>query len=123
MRKVIFFLLLATLFSCEKVVEKPKNLLPKDKMAEVMADFAIYDQSYSVNSNINMENASRFVLKKYNIKGQDYVDSYKYYVANPDDLDDIIENAKEIIKNKDFKAKEYIEKMEKQNTSATSIEK
>jgi hypothetical protein len=39
-------------------------------MSEVIADFAIYDQSYTINPNTNMEINSRFVLKNITLQQQ-----------------------------------------------------
>ena len=70
MRFFIAYLFLAifTLSSTE-AIEKPKDILSEEKMSEIIADFAINEQSYTIGGNINTENATRFILKKYNIKG------------------------------------------------------
>ncbi len=47
MRDFLVFFILFSLFSCEKIVDKPKNLIEKQEMAEIIADFAIYDQTYT----------------------------------------------------------------------------
>lgn len=101
--------------SCTEAIEKPKDILPEDKMSEIIADFAINDQSYNIGGNINSENATRFILKKYNIKGQLFSDSYKYYMTKPDDLKGIMDHAQQLIKTKDPKAEAYINKKLKEN--------
>ncbi len=115
MRNLIALIMLLFLSSCSEMVDKPKNLLSKEQMSEIIADFAIYDQSYSVRPETNMELASRFVLKKNKTNAVIYRDSYKYYMANPGELDDILEDAKKIIINKDPKLEDYIEKEKKEN--------
>ena len=79
-------------------------------MAEIIADFAIYDQTYTVKPDANMELVSRFVLKKHKIDAKTYRDSYKYYISNPEEMDDIFAEAKEIILDKDPKIEDNIEK-------------
>ena len=101
--------------SCEEAIQKPEHILPEEKMSEIIADFAINDQSYNIGSNINTENATRFILKKYNIKGQMFSDSYKYYMTRPDHLREIMNHAQELIKAKDPKAEAYINKKLKEN--------
>ena len=123
MRKIIFLFTLLFIFSCSEIIDKPKNLLSKDKMSEVIADFAIYDQSYTVNPNSNMEVTSRYVLLKHKITAQDYRDSYKYYVSRPNQLDKILKNAKEIILDKDPKLEDYMEKLDKKNPNLPSFVK
>ena len=115
--------MLLFIFSCSEIIDKPKNLLSKDKMSEVIADFAIYDQSYTVNPNSNMEVTSRYVLLKHKITAQDYRDSYKYYVSRPNQLDKILKNAKEIILDKDPKLEDYMEKLDKKNPNLPSFVK
>lgn len=123
MKKIIFLFTLLFIFSCSEIVEKPKNLLSKDEMSEVIADFAIYDQAYTVNPTSNLEITSRYVLKKHKITAKDYRDSYKYYISRPNQLDKILKNAKEIILDKDPKLEGYMEKLEKKNPNLPSFVK
>lgn len=115
MRRLLVFFIIFLLFSCEKIVDKPKNLIEKQEMAEIIADFAIYDQTYTVKPDANMELVSRFVLKKHKIDAKTYRESYKYYISNPEEMDDIFAEAKEIILDKDPKLEDYIEKKKKEN--------
>jgi len=113
-----YFYYIAIIFcvlACEEAIQKPAHILPEEKMSEIIADFAINDQSYAIGGNINTENATRFILKKYNIKGQLFSDSYKYYMTKPDDLREIMNKAQELIKAKDPKAEAYINKKLKEN--------
>lgn len=123
MNKIIFLFTLLFIFSCSEIVDKPKNLLSKDEMSEVIADFAIYDQSYTVNPTSNLEITSRYVLKKHKITAKDYRESYKYYISRPNQLDKILKNAKEIILDKDPKLEGYMEKLEKKNPNLPSFVK
>lgn len=123
MKKIIFLFTLLFIFSCSEIVDKPKNLLSKDEMSEVIADFAIYDQAYIVNHTSNLEITSRYVLKKHKITAKDYRDSYKYYISRPNQLDKILKNAKEIILDKDPKLEGYMEKLEKKNPNLPSFVK
>ncbi len=123
MKKIIFLFTLLFIFSCSEIVDKPKNLLSKDEMSEVIADFAIYDQAYTVNPTSNLEITSRYVLKKHKITAKDYRDSYKYYISRPNQLDKILKNAKEIILDKDPKLEGYMEKLEKKNPNLPSFVK
>ena len=113
-------ILLLVFISCGKPVDEPKNLLDKDKMAEIIADFAIYDQSYVVSPNIDQENSTRFVLKKHNIKGVDFKNSYTYYLTNPSSLDDIYDKAQKIILEKAPKMNDFLKKKKKENATPAS---
>ena len=59
---LIFFSL--TVMSCSQLIDPPKNLIPKDEMSEIIAAFALNDQFNSFLPQSDLENATRFVLKK-----------------------------------------------------------
>ena len=101
--------------SCTEAIEKPKDILSEEKMSEIIADFAINEQSYTIGGNINTENATRFILKKYNINGQLFTDSYKYYMTDPETMKEILDKAETIIVSKDPKAEVFINKKLKEN--------
>lgn len=116
MRFFIAYLFLAIFtLSCTEAIEKPKDILSQEKMSEIIADFAINEQSYTIGGNINTENATRFILKKYNIKGQLFTDSYKYYMTDPDTMKEILDEAQKIIVSKDPNAEAFINKKLKEN--------
>lgn len=116
MRFFIAYLFLAIFtLSCTEAIEKPKDILSQEKMSEIIADFAINEQSYTIGGNINTENATRFILKKYNIKGQQFTDSYKYYMTDPDTMKEILDEAQKIIVSKDPNAEAFINKKLKEN--------
>ncbi len=113
MKKLIFFFVLISLLSCGDYIDKPKNLLPEDKMAEIMADLAINDQATFMYPNSNLEAGTRYVLKTHNVKSADYIESFKYYVVK-EKMNGIVEDAQEILLKKDPKAEKYVkDKMSK----------
>lgn len=117
MRFFIAYLFLAIFtLSCTEAIEKPKDILSQEKMSEIIADFAINEQSYTIGGHINTENATRFILKKYNIKGQQFTDSYKYYMTDPDTMKEILDEAQKIIVSKDPNAEAFINKKLKENS-------
>lgn len=117
MRFFIAYLFLAIFtLSCTEAIEKPKDILSEEKMSEIIADFAINEQSYTIGGNINTENATRFILKKYNIKGQLFTDSYKYYMTDPDTMKEILDEAQKIIVSKDPNAEAFINRKLKENS-------
>lgn len=117
MRFFIAYLFLAIFtLSCTEAIEKPKDILSEEKMSEIIADFAINEQSYTIGGNIDTENATRFILKKYNIKGQQFTDSYKYYMTDPDTMKEILDEAQKIIVSKDPNAEAFINKKLKENS-------
>ncbi|MEC5157525.1 DUF4296 domain-containing protein [Chryseobacterium sp. MP_3.2] len=113
---------LCVLMSCSELIDPPKNLIPKDKMAMVIADFALNEQINNITPNNNFENTTRFELQKHKIKGVDFAESYKYYTATRD-LEEILNNAQEIVLDRDPAAKDSILTKFKENTNAPAFER
>lgn len=111
MRKLILFLLFI-IYSCQdsKPISEPKNLVPKEKMAALIADLAISDQLGILNSEGNMEVSSRYILKQYNVSAQAFTESYQYYLTSPETVKSILDDVQEIIKQKDPEASNFIDK-------------
>lgn len=114
MKRLTLFLLSLFMLGCSELIDPPKNLVPTDTMAELLAEFALNEQLGMVVSNVNLDNATRFALQQKKVKGNDFVESYKYYTATGD-IEKIMTQAQKIILNKDPAAKEYIEKKIKEN--------
>ncbi len=122
MKRWIFLLLTIALTGCTELIDPPKNLVPKDAMAELIAEFAINENLGSITENANLDNATRYALQQKKIKGQDFSDSFKYYVASGD-MDAILTRAQKIVLDKNPKAKEYIEKQLKEDRNVPVFER
>ena len=109
MRTFFFAILVLVLYSCGEVINEPKNLLEQSKMAEIIAELSINDQLASVTNNYNPDAQTRNTFKKLNTKPQDFVDSYKYYIAK-NKMKNIYVDAQEIILNKDPKTQKQLDK-------------
>lgn len=102
------------------MIDPPKKLIPKDTMAELLAEFSINEQLGMIVEDNNLDNATRYALQQKNLKGTDFVESYKYYTASGD-IDKIMTQAQKIILKKDPAAKEYIEKKVKENQNTPAF--
>lgn len=120
MKKLIFVFVLLGLFSCGDYIDKPKNLVDKGLMAEIIADLAINDQAIFIYPDKNMEAGTRAVLKSYKVKPDDFVDSFKYYVIK-EEMDGIANDAQEILLKKDPKADKYVKEKLKQNGAVMPV--
>ncbi len=120
MRKIAFVLFSFVMVACTELINQPKNLVPKDTMSEVLAEFAMNEQLTVIEQNINLDNATRFTLQQKKIKGNDFVESYKYYTASGE-IEQILNDAQDIIINKDPAAKIYIEKKLKDNKNVPAF--
>ena len=108
--KRLLSLLLLIVFACQEQVPAPSGLLSKDKMAAVMADFAIYSDAYNIDRNVNMDDIGHYILQHEDITVKQFSDSYQYYLVRAGRLNDIYERAKKIILKKDPALKEFLNK-------------
>ncbi|WP_415325173.1 DUF4296 domain-containing protein [Chryseobacterium sp. MMS23-Vi53] len=115
MKKLFFVFVLIFVVSCGgDYVDKPKNLISKGDMAEIMADLAINDQATFMYPNSNLEAGTRFILNTHKVKSDDYIQSFKYYVVKGK-INGIAEDAQKILLKKDPKAEKYIKDKVKNN--------
>ena len=84
---LIFTIGLLFLFSCaEKLIEKPDNLIPRDKMVLILKEFAIVNAAKGTNLGKLKDNGidpTTFVFEKYEIDSTQFVDSDRYYASLP----------------------------------------
>ncbi|MFC7346589.1 DUF4296 domain-containing protein [Chryseobacterium zhengzhouense] len=107
MKKLIFVFVLMCMFSCTEYIDKPKNLVDKTKMSEIIADMAINDQVINLYPGTNLESGTRFILKEHNVKTDDFVASYRYYIVKQK-MEEIINDSQKIILEKDPKSEKKI---------------
>ncbi|BAP29314.1 uncharacterized protein CHSO_0277 [Chryseobacterium sp. StRB126] len=107
MKNLILVFVFLGLFSCSDYIDKPKNLIDQDVMAEVIAELVMNDQVNFMYQNRNMEAGTRFILKSHNIKPDDFVESFKYYVIK-EEMEGIANDAQQILLKKDPKADQYV---------------
>lgn len=88
------------LISCgEELIHKPDNLVPKDKMVDIIQEMAIINAAKSTNSAVLQKNdidPTGFILNKYDVDSLQFVESDRYYVSKPAEYQDIYE----IVKNR-----------------------
>lgn len=114
MKKLFFIFVLLGLLSCSDYIDKPKNLIDEEMMAEIIADLAINDQAVFMYQDKNLEAGTRFILTSHHVKPDDFVESFKYYVIK-EKMEGIANNAQEILLKKDPKADKYVKDKIKQN--------
>ncbi len=103
MRNTVTFLLaLVLLVSCaEKVIEEPENLIPKEKMAEILHDLAILNAAKSGARTKFRESGldvMDFLYKKYNIDSVQFAESDLYYASIPLEYQSIYEHVEDRLK-------------------------
>jgi len=120
MRRLSLLLMFLFLVSCTQYIDKPKNLLDKSTMSEIMADLAINDQVTNTYQGKNLESGTRYILINHKVKADDFVESYKYYVAKGK-MNKIVDDAQEILLEKDPKAKGFVESKSKPQTDLPKL--
>src|SRR5690606_2823410 len=85
--KYILPLFLCMLVSCnEKIVEKPKNLIPQEKMVAILYDISLLNAARSINESILIEHdvePMAYIYNKYKIDSLQLVKSDTYYASLP----------------------------------------
>jgi len=93
MKKVVYILLLILANSCaEKLLEKPNNLISKEKMIEILNDLAILNAAKTTNMAIlrNHEiEPMQYIYDKYDIDSVQFVESDRYYASLPEQHEEI----------------------------------
>lgn len=113
MKKIIALSFFVFFISCNKLIEKPENLISKEKMTDVLIDLALNEQSNLANPKSNMELGTRYVLQKHHIKTKDFIASYQYYALNKD-LENMLGDAQEKLKKRYPELQQKIEAQEQE---------
>lgn len=92
MRKVAVLLGLV-FFSCaEKLIEEPENLIPKQKMMEILNDLAVVNAAKITNVQVlrtNNIDPMEYIFVKHGIDSLQFVESDRYYASIPEEYEDI----------------------------------
>lgn len=86
MKKYFLFLaLFSIVVSCQKeTVEKPDNLIDREKMIDIMYDLSVLQGIRSINQSeldSNFINPNTYIYKKYKIDSLQFAKSNQYYAA------------------------------------------
>jgi hypothetical protein len=87
MKKLPLLLMIVLTFSCNSVVEKPKNLIPEEKMAEVLYDAAILEAMRTQRPFLLTQqkiNPTEYLYKKHGIDSLQFAQSNRYYASDID---------------------------------------
>ncbi|MCF4100279.1 DUF4296 domain-containing protein [Gillisia sp. M10.2A] len=96
----IWVLFIAVFFiSCQDVeeIKKPANLIPEDKMVDVLTDLSILNSAKNYNRSLLEETGiqpDKYLFEKYQIDSLQLAESTGYYAKKYDILDDIYAKVK-----------------------------
>lgn len=102
MRRFGLGLMLMMLLACDGAVEKPPHLMPREEMAEMIAELALAEQSFQYDPKASQDATVREILKRHQVRPQQFIDSYRYYAVKKQ-MPEIITKAQEKL-TKDYPA-------------------
>ena len=117
--RILFYLVISLqMYSCFENVtyEKPENLIPKDKMVEILSEFIIINSAKGSNKKV-IENQIidpvNFVFNKYSIDKEQFESSNSYYSRNVEIYSSIYDSVKFKLEEKKKKIESEIIKRKK----------
>lgn len=95
MRKSVLIGLLFSIVGCN-TAEKPKNLIERDKMIDVLYDMSLLEaiKTQNINGGISNKDANEYVYKKYKIDSLQFAESNKYYAFDLDEYKKMFDEVK-----------------------------
>jgi|SRR6056297_960317 len=118
----IAILVLFIVCSCgEKLIQEPDNLIPEDKMVQILKDMAIVNAAKSTNMGILKDNdvePTSYVFEKYEIDSLQFVESDRYYASLPLKYEAIFTEVEAQLEEK----KTYLDEQKKINDSLKLLE-
>ncbi|WP_297705599.1 DUF4296 domain-containing protein [uncultured Eudoraea sp.] len=123
MRKIFLIIQFIVFISCgEEVIEKPVNLISKEKMIDVLYDMAIINSAKATKPQ-ELENRNfvpmQFIYDKYDIDSIQFISSDLYYASLPLEYEDIYRKIENRIKIE----KEYFEKVKEEKMNSLNQDK
>ncbi len=114
MRKIIYIIFVLFFMACESKVnyKKPKNLISKDQMIDLLYDMHMANATQGIKDN-NLEknkNYMSLIYEKYKIDSTQFATSNTYYIANVSEYEDIFEEV-------ELRLKNILDKYEKERDS------
>jgi len=96
MKNSILMVLLLVFVSCNNAIEKPKNLIEKDKMIDILYDISLLEaiKTQNINGGIKNKDANQYIYKKYSIDSTQLAQSNKYYASDVEEYKKMFEEVK-----------------------------
>ncbi len=113
MRKCILLGLTVLFFGCnDNSVEKPKNLIGKDKMVDILYDISLLEaiKSQNINGGITAKMENDYIYKKYKIDSIQFAKSNKYYASDLEEYKKMFEKVKEKLSAENLKVEAEMKK-------------
>lgn len=123
MKHFFYILILISFVGCNSVdrPKKPKDLIAKDKMSDIMYDLYILNAAKGVNRKLLELNGVmplEFVYKKYNIDSLQFADSNTYYAYDTEVYSALVDKVKADLE----KSKELYEKLNNEDQKIKDLQ-
>jgi hypothetical protein len=109
MKKVLLFFIIITLLACQKTaVEKPDNLIDRDKMITILYDISMLEavKTQNIGGQLSSVEINNFIFKKYKIDSLQLVKSNKYYASDIADYKKMYQKVKDKLEKETKKVEE-----------------
>jgi len=114
MRRIIYIVFVLFFMACESKVnyKKPKNLIPKGQMIDLLFDMHIANATQGIKDDNSKKNNNymSLIYEKYQIDSTQFTVSNTYYIANVSKYEDIFEEV-------ELRLKTLVVKYEKERDS------
>jgi hypothetical protein len=121
-KKLLLLTILLGFISCkEDAVNKPDNLIPKDKMIDVIYDLSILDAvKYQIPTSavIYEISPSKYIYKKFKIDSAQFAQSNIYYASNYTDYKEMYDEVIKRIESKKIVMDSVVKRQEKKEAKA-----
>ena len=92
-QKLTFLLLVSTIISCGDYSEVvvPDDILPKEKMAEVMVDIHMLEAAMNINAGVSTETVPQEldVFRSHGVTVEQYRESFRFYTEHPEIMGEV----------------------------------
>ena len=116
MKKALLLFVTIFVFGCQNTgIEKPSNLIEKDKMVDILYDLSLLEvvKSQNISGGVTSKQINEFIYKKYKIDSIQLVKSNKYYASEVDEYKKMYLKVKERVEADNKKLEEETKKGEK----------
>ena len=123
--KKLALIIVLFVFSCQNNgVEKPDNLIEKDKMVDILYDVSLLEavRSQGINGGVTNKEINDFVERKYNVDSTQFVKSNRYYAADVEEYKEMYEKIKTRVDEELKKADQTVQGVVQPSTSPNSTQ-
>ena len=123
--KKLALIIVLFVFSCQNNgVEKPDNLIEKDKMVDILYDVSLLEavRSQGINGGVTNKEINDFVKRKYNVDSTQFVKSNRYYAADVEEYKEMYEKIKTRVDEELKKADQTVQGVSQPSTPSNSTQ-